>query len=135
MQSVVDLGSGLGQLYLTTAEYFLAEPAPSTRPSATSPASTPVLLADQPRPGVAPDVALRLTVRARRQLELLRARATVILPPSPKPERPPPQKQLKRDILDCDEQLAEALRLLKLRCVPTTQPATNRPPQTQEVRP
>ena len=131
VQSVVDLPSGLGQLYLTTAEYFLAEPAPSTHPSA----SAPVRPADQPRPGVAPDVALRLTVRARRQLELLRAKATVIPPPSPKPKRPPPQKQLKRAILDCDEQLAEALRLLKLGRVPTTRPATKRPPQIQEVHP
>ncbi len=125
VQGTVSLGHGLGQMYLTTGEYFLAEPQPRTRPSVTTAATAPGGAADQPRPGVEPDVAVRLTARAVRELKRLRRRAMVLPPPRRgRPPTRPPHEKLRRSILDCDEQLARALRLLKVGEVPATRPGT-----------
>ena len=142
VQSPVDLGYGLGRLYLSTARYFLPEPPePPATAQTTGPATAnaPVAADDSPRPeagtraGVQPDVPVRLKAGEARRLEVLRLRAMVMPAPKPRPPATEPGRmgraeRLRRDILKSDSQLAEALRLLKEEPVPQTQPAEGPPP-------
>lgn len=127
VQRLVDLGYGLGSLYLTTARYVLPQ-RPTTAPATAPPPAT----APAPGEGIRPDVEVRLTVRAARQLERLRLRASVVpaprrAPPAAGAGRVGPAERLKRDILTLDTQLAEALRLL------TEEPAPKPPPGPEDT--
>jgi len=140
-QTRVDIGHGLGSMYLTTAEYFLAAPLPDTRPAEAATASAPAATGpDAPastgaaeRPGVAPHVPVRLPVRAARELDLLRM--GLLVRPSPpagavgtrrtKPARP--ERRTRRAVLDLDEPLAEAVRVLQRELAPETRPTATAP--------
>ncbi len=142
VQSTFDLGHGLGKIYLTTGEYFLAEP-PATQPATTA-ARAPVATsqaqpATQPhlrrkRSGLRPDVPTRLTVAQIERLKLLRLEAMVAVRPPVRPLKPAHSSRrsfvpgfrsvrLKRSILEADAQLAKALKLLRNLPLPTTRPS------------
>jgi carboxyl-terminal processing protease len=133
VESFVPLDYGLGEVYLTTGEYFLAPRAPGTRPAtlsaaalpaATQPAST--LPAPAGRGPLHPDVPVRLTVAAREQLEELRLQA-MVLPAGPLattlPDRLGRAEKLKRSLLASDAQLGAAVALLRARL---SRPVTTR---------
>lgn len=133
VQKTFSLGRGLGELHLTTGEYFLAEPS-ATAPAATQMSETQPSTATQPsqattrprpkRPGLKPDVQVRLTVAESERLELLRVRAMVATSPRIRaPARAMRALKLKRSILATDAQLAEALKLLRNLPLPATRPA------------
>ncbi len=133
VQKTFGLGGELGKIHLTTGEYFLAEP-PTTAPVATQPSETQDSTAaatTQPttrpgrkkRPGLQPDVPVRLTVTEIEQLELLQTRAMVATSPRTRaPARASGAAKLKRSILSTDAQLAEAIKLLRNLPLPATQP-------------
>ena len=138
VQKTFDLGHGLGKIHLTTGEYFLAEPTTTrrvedspgrtdtqpTRKTTTQPATQPV----RKRPGLQPDVPLRLTVAQINRLEGLRLEAMVAVAPRRSRVSIPTKKtrayRIKRSILAEDAQLARALRLLRNLPLPTTRPST-----------
>jgi carboxyl-terminal processing protease len=138
VQKTFDLGHELGKIHLTTGEYFLAEPTTTApiedppgrtdtqpiRKTTTQPATQPGLK----RPGLKPDVPLRLTVAQINRLEGLRLEAMVAVAPRRSPASVPTKKtrtyRIKRSILAEDAQLAEALRLLRNLPLPTTRPST-----------
>jgi len=131
VQSQFALGGGRGSLVLTTARYFLGAPAtrPATRP-VTQPATAAATRAGgtDRRAGIRPDVDVRLTASARRELALLRARAMVAPSPpaatdSAPADGPPAHERLRDAILAADAQLAEAVALLKRRLAAATRPA------------
>ncbi len=130
VQKTFDLDHGLGKIHLTTGEYFLAEP-PATAPADTQPAETPDSTATQPttrpgrkRPGLQPDVKVRLTVAEIERLKLLRVKAMVATSPRiSAPARASRAVKLKRAILATDAQLAKALKLLRNLPLPTTRPS------------
>ena len=142
IQKMFDLGKGLGKVYLTVGEYFLTALAHSVqegtttmkssgmRQSETAPATSRSSLEEhfrrKPRHGVRPDFPLRLTVAAKKRLAILRLRAMAAIPPmdatdeSSQPKRPGTSSsvaaytsKLMREILEVDEQLALALRILR----------------------
>ncbi len=130
VQKTFSLGHELGKIHLTTGEYFLAEPTTTgptdtqpTRKTTTQPATQPV----RKRPGLKPDVPLRLTVAQINRLEELRLEAMVAVAPHRVPASIPTKKtrayRIKRSILAEDAQLAEALRLLRNLPLPTTRPS------------
>ena len=142
IQKMFDLGKGLGKVYLTVGEYFLTAPAHSVqegtttmkssgmRRPETAPATSRSPLEEHfrrkpNRHGVRPDFPLRLTVASKKRLAILRLRAMVAIPPvdamdeSSQPKRPKTSSsvnahaaKLMREILEVDEQLALALRIL-----------------------
>ncbi len=125
--SLFSLSGDLGKVYLPTAEYFLAEPSPATQHSqpATAPAED-----EQVRPGLSPDVRVGIPIASAQTLETLRLRALVAVPPtegSAPATRPAERQDLQRLLLAADKQLAEALRLLRERRVPTTRPSRPEP--------
>ncbi|MCD4699605.1 MAG: hypothetical protein K8R91_03420, partial [Phycisphaerae bacterium] len=133
VQKTFSLGRGLGEIHLTTGEYFLAEP-PATGPAATQPSETqastavqttqPTTRPMQKRPGLRPDVPLMLTVAEIERLELLRLKAMVATPPGMRARaRAFRAAKLKRSILATDAQLAAALKLLRNLPLPATRPA------------
>jgi carboxyl-terminal processing protease len=130
VQSTIPLGPGLGLLYVTTGHYYLDEP-PSTRPAATSGATSTANAPAKQRPGLAPDIEVRLSARAaerlatlRQQAQLVRTHATATAPSSA-------PAGLKREILRADAQLAAAVHVLK-QAAPATVPA-GEPPEAMEA--
>ncbi len=137
VQKTFSLGHGLGKIHLTTGEYFLAEPtttAPIEYPSgrtvakparrqATQPATQPGLK----RPGLKPDVRVRLTVAQINRLEGLWLEAMVVVAPRRSLASLPTKKtrtyRIKRSILAEDAQLARALQMLRNLPLPTTRPS------------
>jgi len=140
-QTLVDLGHGWGQLYLTTAEYFLPEPVgPTTRPQAPGASRStgkPPRRRKTPgrgdsRAGLRPDVPVRIPARTRDRLALLRLRARVSAHSvsgqgAPAATGSVRWARLRRSILALDSQLARALELLRAGKVPTTRPAGSGP--------
>ena len=140
-QTLVDLGHGWGQLYLTTAEYFLPEPVgPTTRPPAPGASRStgkPPRRRKTPgrgdsRAGLRPDVPVRIPARTRDRLALLRLRARVSAHSvsgqgAPAATGSVRWARLRRSILALDSQLARALELLRAGKVPTTRPAGSGP--------
>lgn len=127
VHSLFSLGGGLGKIYVPTAEYFLAEAEPATLPSQPTTSEAPD--EEKVRPGLRPDVKVRIPPASAERLELLRLRAMVVQPPQrSRPSatartRPARSPRLKRSILELDAQLARALQLLRQQRVPTTRPA------------
>lgn len=128
VQSPLKLGYGLGEVHLTTAEYFLPPrklPATQTAAGATTPATATAPA--HPRGGLAPDVPVRLTVAAEEELEILRLQAIAAQPSGPLPTTLPDRRNkaenLERKILAADAPLAEAVERLRQRLRPQTLPA------------
>lgn len=130
LQESRSVGPGLGEIYLTVAECFLAEPEPAG-PSPQTASSAP-LAKRRDRLGLLPDVLVEISPAAREQLQELRLRALVIGPPKERPGAARPAgglarpADLKRSILKLDAQLARALELLRDRRVPVARSPASR---------
>lgn len=106
VQSMFELPGGLGQINLTTKEFFLSRSRPITR-----------------RPGsdswgIDPHRQITMPADFRRRWREFRRRVEVV-PAPPRPATMPatapatrPEERAEREIIDLDAQLAEALRLL-----------------------
>ncbi len=122
LQESRSVGPGLGEIYLTVAECFLAEPEPAGPSPQTASSAPPAKRRD--RPGLLPDVPVEISPAAREQLQELRLRALVAAPRKERPGAvrpaggPARAAELKRSILKLDAQLARALELLRAKRVP-----------------
>jgi carboxyl-terminal processing protease len=122
VQSTISLGPGLGLLYMTTGHYYLDEP-PSTGPTASSGAATSAATSPaRQRPGLMPDIEVKLSARSAERLAALRLQGELVRAnPSTAPSTAAPAA-LKREILRSDAQLAAAVQFLR-QAAPATAPA------------